>query len=69
MGGFALHDPDKSFLRVLDERTLEELDMAGDIEWPTITKKEIQDRSKADIFSKGIVLVQTTWFIVQCIGR
>ena len=43
MGGFALHDADKSFLRVLDERTLEELDQAGEIEWPTITKKEIQD--------------------------
>jgi len=69
MGGFTLHDADKSFLRVLDERTLEELDKAGEIEWPTITKKEIQDRSKADIFSKGIVLMQTTWFIVQCISR
>jgi len=69
MGGFALHDADKSFLRVLDERTLEELDQAGEIEWPTITKKEIQDRSKTDTFSKGIVLLQTTWFIIQCISR
>jgi len=69
MGGFALHDADKSFLRVLDEKTLEELDEAGEIEWPTITVKEIQDRSKADIFSKGIVLLQTTWFIIQCISR
>ena len=52
MGGFALHDAsDKSFLRVLDETTLKELE--GKIEWPTITEKEIQDRSKADIFSKG----------------
>ena len=69
MGGFALHDADKSFLRVLDENTLKELDKEGEIEWPTITEKEIQDRSKADIFSKGIVLVQTTWFIVQCVSR
>ena len=69
MGGFALHDADKTFLRVLDESTLEELDMAGEIEWPTATAKEIQDRSKADIFSKGIVLLQTAWFIVQCISR
>jgi len=69
MGGFALHDTDNSFLRVLDERTLEELDKTGEIEWPTITEKEIQDRSKADIFSKGIVLLQTTWFIVQCVSR
>jgi len=69
MGGFSLHDADKSFLRVLDEETLEELYRAGQIEWPNITKKEIQDRSKADIFSKGIVLIQTTWFVVQCISR
>ena len=64
MGGFALHDAsDKSFLRVLDETTLKELE--GEIEWPTITEKEIQDRSKADIFSKGIVLLQTTWLNVS----
>jgi len=69
MGGFALHDVDKSFLRVLDERTLEELYKTGEIEWPTITVKEIQDRSKADIFSKGIVLLQTTWFVIQCISQ
>ena len=69
MGGFALHDADKSFLRVLDESTLEELAQTEEIDWPTITVKEIQDRSKADIFSKGIVLLQTTWFIVQCVSR
>ena len=69
MGGFALHNTDNSFLRVLDERTLKELDKTGEIEWPAITEKEIQDRSKADIFSKGIVLLQTTWFIVQCVSR
>ena len=69
MGGFALHDADQSFLRVLDELTLDELYTNGDIEWPTITEMEIQDRSKTDIFSKGIVLLQTAWFIVQCIGR
>jgi len=69
MGGFALHDADNSFLRVLDERTFEELNATGEIEWPTITVKEIQDRSKADIFSKGIVLLQTTWFIIQCVSR
>jgi len=69
MGGFALHDADKSFLRVLDESTLEELAQTEEIDWPTITAKEIQDWSKADIFSKGIVLLQTTWFIVQCVSR
>jgi len=69
MGGFALHDADKSFLRVLDEHTFKQIALKEELEWPTITKKEIQDRSKADIFSKGIVLIQTTWFVVQCTSR
>lgn len=69
MGGFALHDADKSFLRVLDESTLEELYVKEEIVWPSITEPEIQDRSKADLFSKGIVLLQTAWFIIECLSR
>ena len=69
MGGFSLHDADRSFLRVLTKSTLEELYAEGKIEWPAISEKEIHDRSKADIFSKGIVLFQTTWFIVHCVSR
>jgi len=61
-----LSDADKSFLRVLDHDTMIYLYDKEEIEWPTMTEEEIQDRSKADIFSKGIVLLQTTWFIVQC---
>ena len=41
---------------------------------PAVTKKrilevEIQDRSKGDGLSKTFALVQTTWFILQCISR
>lgn len=39
------------------------------IEFPTITKREIEDRSKADFFSKALVIIQTTWFVVQSIAR
>jgi len=69
MGGFALHNADRSFLRVLTKSDLEQLYNEGRIEWPAISEKEIRDRSKADIFSKGIVLLQTTWFIIQCVSR
>jgi len=69
MGGFSLYDADKSFLRVLDHEIMIYLYDKEEIEWPTMTEEEIQDRSKADIFSKGIVVLQTTWFIVQCISR
>jgi hypothetical protein len=41
---------------------------------PAVTKKrilevEIQDRSKGDGLSKTFALVQTMWFILQCISR
>jgi hypothetical protein len=39
---------------------------AGDIK---IIKEEIEDRSKGDLLSKGIVLIQTGWFILQLIAR
>jgi hypothetical protein len=31
--------------------------------------EEIQDRSKGDALSKGLVIPQTTWFLAQCIIR
>ena len=41
---------------------------------PAVTKKlilevEIQDKSKGDGLSKTFALIQTTWFILQCISR
>lgn len=39
------------------------------INFPTITEDEINDRSKVDALSKGIALLQLTWFIVQIITR
>lgn len=34
-----------------------------------ITEEDIKDRSKGDLLSKGLVVIQTGWFIVQCIAR
>jgi hypothetical protein len=34
-----------------------------------ITEKEIQDKSKADALSKGLIVTQLAWFILQCIAR
>jgi len=68
MGGFVLHEGGKP-VRVLVSEDLEKLSKAGRIEWPTITKEEIADRSKGDYLSKTIVLFQATWFIGQCIAR
>jgi len=68
MGGFTLHERGKP-LRVLRWRDLRVLAGAGRIAWPDITEEEIKDRSKGDYLSKGIVVLQTTWFIVQFIAR
>ena len=69
MGGFTLHDEQGIPLRILEPEELENLSASGRIEWPSITKAEIQDRSKGDHLSKGIVLIQTSWFIIQCVVR
>jgi len=34
-----------------------------------ISEEDIKDRSKSDILSKLIAILQTTWFILQCIAR
>jgi hypothetical protein len=69
MGGFTLHDERRTALRILEPIELESLSKAGKIEWPSISEAEIQDRSKGDYLSKAIVLVQTSWFMTQCIVR
>ena len=38
-----------------------------EIELPT--EEDIQDRSKSDSLAKALVLIQTGWFIIQCIVR
>lgn len=34
-----------------------------------ITEQDIKDKSKGDLLSKGFALLQTSWFILQCIAR
>ena len=69
MGGFTLHDQRGTAVKVLEPEELEKLYNEGKVAWPSTTEEEIQDRSKGDYLSKGIVLVQMTWFIIQCIVR
>lgn len=39
------------------------------INLPSITKKEIMDKSKGDSLSKFLVILQLGWFILQCFAR
>ena len=54
---------------VLSPEKFSELLTAGKIEFPTVTEEEVEDRSKADGFSKTIALGQTLWFVAQCLAR
>ncbi|KDQ49497.1 hypothetical protein JAAARDRAFT_42807 [Jaapia argillacea MUCL 33604] len=66
MGGFVLVDDKGKLVRILD---LDELEKLDDNEFPQITEAEIQDKSKRDALSKAVIMVQTAWFILQCIAR
>ena len=68
MGGFMLYEGNEA-KGVLSLEKFAELLEAGKIDFPTITVEEVEDRSKADGFSKTIVVGQTLWFIAQCLAR
>ena len=68
MGGFMLFEGNVA-KGVLSEKSFSELLAAGKIEFPNVTVKEIEDRSKADGFSKTIAFGQTLWFVAQCFAR
>ncbi|KAG9224719.1 hypothetical protein PTI98_010125 [Pleurotus ostreatus] len=38
-------------------------------EWPTIEKEEIDDKSKGDALAKAIVVIQTSYFLIQLLAR
>ena len=40
-----------------------------EVDFSTITKGVIIDKSKGDAIAKALVVVQTSWFAVQCIAR
>lgn len=68
MGGFVLYKneyPDE----VIDYDLLVYHLRKKTIDAPTVTKRELDDRSKGDTISKAIVVLQTTWFVLQCIAR
>ena len=68
MGGFMLYENGVMVETLVIER-LEELESEGRIYWPSISEKEIEDRSKGDAFSKAFAVLQTTWFVIQCVAR
>jgi hypothetical protein len=68
MGGFMLFEGNTA-KSVLSPERFAALMRERKIDFPTVTVEEIEDRSKADGFSKMIALGQTLWFVAQCLGR
>ncbi|KAF8641281.1 hypothetical protein AX16_010060 [Volvariella volvacea WC 439] len=50
-------------------RVLCEIEDLDGIKIPCIPEKEIMDHGKGDLLAKAVVVVQTTWFVAQCIAR
>ncbi|KAF9554215.1 hypothetical protein CPC08DRAFT_713102 [Agrocybe pediades] len=68
MGGFVLRRKGKP-RRILEWEALMRYYQQGRVTLSGITEAVIDDRSKADGFSKSIALIQTSWFIIQSIAR
>lgn len=70
MCGFLFYDQETDWpIRVLEFDELMDLIQSQIVEPPIILEEEICDKSKGDFFTKLLVVVQTTWFMVQCIAR
>jgi len=82
MGGFSLVKDGvetvlgyDSFLELLEKKTIDRFRDGRwfrepcEIAFPTITTEEILDKARGDFLSKAIVILQSLWFIVQCIAR
>ncbi|KAI9512039.1 hypothetical protein F5148DRAFT_992934 [Russula earlei] len=68
MGGFMEYEGSKP-IRVLLPEQLESYSLMGNGNFPRIAKAEIDDKNKGDVISKMLVILQTGWFITQCIAR
>ncbi|KAH9959119.1 hypothetical protein BC827DRAFT_528095 [Russula dissimulans] len=68
MGGFMAYEGNKP-IQVLLPRDLQSYSLTGNGDFPRISKIEIRDKSKGDFISKAVVILQTSWFMMQCVAR
>ncbi|KAH9961903.1 hypothetical protein BC827DRAFT_1341506 [Russula dissimulans] len=68
MGGFMKYEGNRP-IRVLYPGQLGSYSLTGNGDFPKISKAEIEDKSKGDAISKAVVILQTSWFVMQCIAR
>ncbi|KAG2104333.1 uncharacterized protein F5147DRAFT_579993 [Suillus discolor] len=68
MGGFMLYVDRKPY-RTLQPKHILKLIREGCIDVPTLTARQIHDKSKGNAISKGLIILQVAWFIMQLITR
>jgi hypothetical protein len=68
MGGFMEYKGNRP-IRVLYPSQLVSYSLTGNGGFPRISKAEIEDKSKSDAISKAFVVLQTGWFVTQCVAR
>ncbi|KAF8649021.1 hypothetical protein AX16_006063 [Volvariella volvacea WC 439] len=72
MGGLMCEDGKEYKVVVIDDEGNVELGskkVHGGVILPAISEDEIRDKSKGDFLSKVVVVMQTSWFVLQCITR
>ncbi|KAG1730934.1 uncharacterized protein EDB91DRAFT_1085229 [Suillus paluster] len=68
MGGFMLYVDDKP-RATLTPRELQHFISDGSVDMPVITEADIEDRSKGDVLSKGVAILQLVGFVLQLVAR
>ena len=68
MGGFVLHPPDSTSFPITAKQVHYVVQQRY-LPLPNITKKEIWDKSKADVFAKIVASFQAGWLVAQVIAR
>ena len=68
MGGFILQPKDSQPFPI-NAKQLHYLVTRNYVRYPQITAKEVWDKSKQDGFQKTLTMLQTVWFVLQCLGR
>lgn len=67
---FSFRSRDKQLIEgVIGLESFRELLRQQLIDFPEISREDISDKSKGDILSKGIALVQIGWFLLQLVAR
>ncbi|KAJ8596181.1 hypothetical protein M405DRAFT_782083 [Rhizopogon salebrosus TDB-379] len=68
MGGFMLYVDDEPYHTLSFDNFLK-MSQSGHIDVPKLTANQIRDKSKGDMISKGLAILQIAWFVLQLISR